>query len=300
MQRNAEVGLFTKPSIMNMKRDIIVLKTKIIIISTFAAILMFAGLTDPFAQSNRIVEEKQIFSVKPADIKFGILRDTKTGVASIEIINNGREEMKWMVKWIDPWLELDKYSGVVKHNGRQVVSVMARPRDLSPGRHKAEIVITSSVGTRVVPVFVTVFLDSNERYRPKLVEINLVSSTSTHVGKKLCMSAIGTYSDGSKREVTKEVRWRSRDERTGHFIEKGLFVGRYKGDVPVFAKKDGLQSPVETIHIDALDGPLLKVSMPKVEFDHMERGLVEEFFMTLRNAGEGDLEWEVTSRTPWL
>ena len=276
-----------------------VFKTKTVIAAAFAAILMFGGVPALFAQVNQPVEEKPILSVRPDGIDFGILRDTETGVASIEISNKGQGKIRWMVKWTDPWLALDKYSGVVEDD-TQVVSVTANPRDLPLGRHKAGIVITSSCGARMVPVSLTVLRDNNDTHRPELAGIRLASITSTQVGRKIRMSAVGIYSDGSRRDITKEIKWISENKRTGYFVDKGLFIGKHKGDVRVFAKEGRVRSPVVTIHIDALDGPLLKVSLPKIKLDHMEKDSIEDISLTLRNAGKGKLEWEIISRTPWL
>jgi len=288
-----------KPSTMKLKRDVTVLKSKAIIAAVFAAILMFGGLPSLFAQVNQPVKEKPILSVTPDGIDFGILRDTETGVASIEVSKRGQGKIKWMVKWIDPWLALDKYSGVVE-DGTQIVSVTADPRDLSPGYHKGGIAITSSCGIIMIPVSATILRDNNDTYRSKLEEIRLTSITSTRAGRKIRMSAIGIYSDGSKRDITKKIKWISANKRTGYFVDKGLFIGKHKGDVRVFAKEGRVKSPVVTIHIDALDGPLLKVSLPKIRLDRMEKDSIENISMTLRNAGKGELEWEVISRTPWL
>jgi len=284
---------------MKLKRDVTVLKSKAIIAAVFAAILMFGGLPSLFAQVNQPVKEKPILSVTPDGIDFGILRDTETGVASIEVSKRGQGKIKWMVKWIDPWLALDKYSGVVE-DGTQIVSVTADPRDLSPGYHKGGIAITSSCGIIMIPVSATILRDNNDTYRSKLEEIRLTSITSTRAGRKIRMSAIGIYSDGSKRDITKKIKWISANKRTGYFVDKGLFIGKHKGDVRVFAKEGRVKSPVVTIHIDALDGPLLKVSLPKIRLDRMEKDSIENISMTLRNAGKGELEWEVISRAPWL
>ena len=284
---------------MNLKRDMTVFKTKMIIAAAFAAILMFEGLPALFAQVNQLVEEEPILSVRPDEIDFGILRDTETGVASIEISNKGQGKIKWMVKWIDPWLVLDKYSGVVE-DSTQIVLVTANLCDLPLGRHKTGIVITSSCGTRMVPVSVTVLRDNNATHRPELEEIRLASITNTQVGRKIRMSAVGIYTDGSERDITKKIKWISENKRTGYFVDKGLFIGKHKGDVRVFAKDGAVKSPGVTIYIDALDGPLLKVSLPKIRLDHMEKDSIEDISLTMRNAGKGELEWEVISRTPWL
>ncbi|MBW2630544.1 MAG: hypothetical protein JRC90_02060 [Deltaproteobacteria bacterium] len=275
-------------------------KSKSIIAAVFAALLMFVELPALFAQVNQPVEEGPILSVMPEVIDFGVLEGTATGVEFIEISNKGQGKIKWIVKRTEPWLTLDVYFGVVG-DGVNVVPITADPSDLSPGHHQAEIAITSSCGTRTVPVSITVLPDNDDTFIPELEEINLdVVATATQVGRKIYLGAVGVYSDGSKKDITKEIKWVSKNRRVGYFIDKGLFIGKQTGDVSVFAKKDGIKSPVITIHIDALDGPVLKVSLPKIKLDHMERGSVEDIPMTLRNAGKGELEWEIISMTPWL
>ena len=290
---------FVQPSTMNLKRDMTVFKSKTIIAAVFALILMFGGLPTLVAQVNLPVEEKPILFVRPDGIDFGILKNEETGVASIEISNRGQGKIRWIVKWTEPWLTLDKYSGVVE-DGAQAISVTADPRDLPLGRNKAGIVITSSCETIIVPVSVTILRNSNDTYKPKLEEIRLESIINTQVGRKIRMNAVGIYSDGSKKDITKKIEWISENKRTGYFVDKGLFIGKNKGDVRVFANEGAVKSPVVTIHIDALDGPLLKVSMPKIMLDHMEKDSIENISMTLRNAGKGELEWEIISIEPWL
>ena len=192
------------------------------------------------------------------------------------------------------------YFGIVD-DGVDIVLITANPSDLSPGYHKSEIVITSSFGTRTVPVSITVLGDNDNTRKTKLRKINLdATAAATQVGRKLYIHAVGVYLDGSRKDITKEIKWVSRNKRVGYFSDKGLFIGKRTGDVSVFAKKDGVKSPEITIHIDALDGPVLKVSLPKIKLDHMEKGSVEDIPLTLRNAGKGELEWEITSQELWL
>lgn len=261
---------------------------------------MFGGSPAMFAQVNQPVEEGPILSVMPEVIDFGVLEKTATGGEFIEISNRGQGKIRWIVKRTEPWLALDVYSGIVG-DGVEFVLVTADPSDLSPGRHQTEIAITSSCGTRTVPVSITVLRDNDDTFIPELEKINLnVAATATQVGRKIYLGAVGVYSDGSKKDITQEIKWVSKNKRIGYFIDKGLFIGKHTGDVSILAKKDRVQSSVITIHIDALDGPVLKVSLPKIKLDHMEKGALEDISMTLRNAGKGELEWEIISMAPWL
>jgi hypothetical protein len=279
---------------------VIVFKSKSVIAAVFALLLMFVELPALFAQVNQPVEEGTTLSVMPEVIDFGVLEKTATRFEFIEISNRGQGKIRWIVKRTEPWLALDVYSGVVS-DGVEFVLVKADPSDLPPGLHQAEIVIISSCGTRTLPVSVTVLQDNDDTFIPELEEINLDAvATATQVGRKIYMGVVGVYSDGSEKDITKEIKWVSRNEKIGYFVDKGLFIGKKTGDVSVFAKKDGIKSPVITIHIDTLNGPVLKVSLPKIKLDHMERGTLEDIPMTLRNAGKGELEWEIISQEPWL
>lgn len=239
-----------------------------------------------------------VLSVTPAEVHFGVMRDTATGVRSIEI--GGRGKITWMVKWVEPWLTLDAYSGVVE-DGTQIVSITADPHGLPLGYHTTEIIIATSSGTRAVPVSVTVLRGSDPSVRPQLEEIILSSpSLAAQVGRKLRLNALGVYADGSTRDITKEARWVSDNRRVGEFVTKGLLAGRAAGEVRVSAKEGNVTSPAMTLRIAPLDGPLLKVSLPKITLDHMEKDSTENLSLSLRNAGTGDLAWEIISRAPWL
>ncbi|MCD6486811.1 MAG: hypothetical protein J7K35_05730 [Syntrophobacterales bacterium] len=275
-------------------------KTKSIIAVVFVVLLMFVELPDLFAQVDQPVGELPVLSVMPEVVDFGVLEKTATGGEFIEISSRGQGKIRWIVKRTEPWLVLDVYSGVVGDDV-ELVLVTADPSDLSPGHHQAEIAITSSSGTRTIPVSIIVLPDDDDMFIPELEKINLDAvATATQVGRKIYLGAVGVYSDGSKKDITKEINWVSKNKRVGYFVDEGLFIGKHTGDVSVFAKKGRVRSPVITIHVDALDGPLLKVSLPKIKLDHMEKGSVEDIPMTLRNAGKGELEWEIISMAPWL
>ena len=272
------------------------MKPKVFVAAVLALILILAGSPPVLALTDRSVNP--FLSITPAEVDFGVMRDTETSVRSIEI--GGKGKVTWVVKWVEPWLTLDSYSGVVE-DGAQIVSITANPRGLSLGHHTTEIVIATSSGTRAIPVSVTILQGSDAILRPELEEIILAPPAfAVQIGRKVRLSVLGVYSDGSLRDITKEVQWVSENRTAGSFVDKGLLIGKSAGNVRVFAKEGRVTSPVMTIHIDALDGPLLKVHLPKVKLDHMEKDSTETLSLALRNAGTGELEWEVISRVPWL
>ncbi len=245
------------------------------------------------------VTDAPVLTVTPGEIDFGVMRDTDTTVRSIALYSKGK--VTWRIRWVEPWLSLDSYSGLVE-DGMQFITITASPRTLPLGQYQTEIVIATSSGTRTVPISVTVLRGSDAIPEPELEQIFLVpQSVAAQVGRKIQLGVVGMYSDGSEKDITGEVEWVSDNDAVGYFLEKdGLLVGKSTGTVGIFAKKDRVTSPVITIPVGALSGPFLKASIPRVVLDHIEKGSMETLSLSLRNAGEGDLEWEVISLTPWL
>ncbi|MBN2397616.1 MAG: hypothetical protein JXI32_04485 [Deltaproteobacteria bacterium] len=261
--------------------------------AALALILLLAGPSAAPAPAGN-----SILSVTPDRVDFGVMRNTQTAVRSVEI--GGRGRIAWKVKWAEPWLTLNAYSGVVEDDV-QVVSVTAHPRDLSLGRHQTELVIATSAGTRTIPVSLTILQGGDAAPGPQLERIILTSpTTAAQVGRKVRLGALGVYSDGSRRDITKGAQWVSDNRTAGDFVEKGFFLGRSAGNVRVFAKEGRVKSPPMTVRVDPLDGPLLKAYLSNVTLDHMEKNATEALSLSLRNAGTGDLEWEAVSRASWL
>ncbi|TFG89588.1 MAG: hypothetical protein E4H15_09050, partial [Syntrophobacterales bacterium] len=217
-----------------MKRGMTELSPKVMVATALALILILAGTPAALALTELPVNsvlsvvhdgaEPGIIRDTATEIRskvdFGVMRDTATEVRSIKIGGTGK--VAWIIKWVEPWLTLDSYSGVVE-NGTQIVSVTAHPRGLSLGRHETKIVIATSSGTRTVPVSVTVLRGSDAIPGPELKEIVLVlPAFAAQVGRKVRLSALGVYSDGSERDITKEARWVSENKRVGEFVGKGL------------------------------------------------------------------------------
>jgi len=283
-----------------MKKGLLLRKSKYIIAAAFAVFMMLVEVPGLSAQISRPVEEERpLLSVMPEMIDLGTLEKTAKALEFIEISNRGKGKIKWIVKRTEPWLSLSAYSGIVGDD-INIISIMADPSELSPGLHRSEIVITSSGGNIRVPVSVVVSQNSDDEFTPRLERIRLSGATRARVGTKVCLRAFGVYSDGSTKDITGETRWISNNKKAGDFAEKGLFVGKQTGEVSVFAMHGGVKSPVIPINIDAFDGPVLKVSLPTIRTDHINRGTVENIPVTLRNSGRGDLEWEIISDQPWL
>jgi len=280
---------------MGMKmRDKRALKIKNIICAVIILIMLLPGSTAALSLTG-----SPDLSITPESIDFGVMRNSETAARSITI--GGRGEVRWGVKWMEPWLTLDAYSGVVV-NDIQTLSVTADPRVLSLGRHTTHIIIVTSSGTRTIPVTITVLQGSDAASPPILRSIALVPPTvAAQVGRKVQVGAIGLYSDGSRKEITDTVRWISENDRVASFLdEDGLLLGKSVGNARVFAREGGVTSPSSTIPVEALDGPLLKVYMPKITLNRMEKDSRATLSLSVRNAGAENLEWEVTGSVPWL
>ena len=296
MQRMRGFGAmeYRRPVWVMQTRDTRVLKIKNIIFAALVLILLLPGSTAAFSLTG-----SPVLSITPESIDFGVVRTSETATRSITI--GGRGEVRWVVKWMEPWLTLDAHSGVVVDD-IHTLSVTADPRGLSLGRHTAQIIIVTSSGTRTIPVTITVLQGSDGAPPPVLKDIALVPPTvAAQVGRKVQVGAVGLYSDGSRKEITDTVRWVSENGRVASFLEEdGLLLGKAVGSARVFAQEGGVTSPSLTITVEALDGPLLKVYMPKITLDHMEKDSRETLSLSVRNAGAEILEWEVRASVPWL
>ena len=277
-----------------MKRGITTLNPKITFAAFCVLILILLG-SPTFAQT-----ENQVLTINPDEIDLGVMRGTETAICSISI-SSDREKVSWMVRWVEPWITLDTYSGVVEGE-TQFITITASPKDFPAGRHQTDMIIATSAGTRTVTVSVIISSEDEAISEPDPEHIFLVPPTvAAQAGRKIQLGAMGVYSDGSEKDITGEVAWVSKDERIGYFFEKdGLLAGKSAGSVRVFAKLGRVTSPVMTIPVGFPEGPLLKASMPRVTLDRMEKGSMETLTLSLRNAGKGELEWEVISLAPWL
>ncbi len=269
---------------------------KFILALVLVVILPLAVLSAAFGQTIPLEEEG--FSITPERIDFGVIRDMESVTRSLEIA--GSSNVEWKIKWLPPWLTMDIQSGAAD-DSLQRIYVKADPHSLSYGSHTSEIIVASSTYSRKIPVYITM-LQGDESVPHKVLEKIILSppTVSAQVGTKILLRAEGLYSDGSRKDITKEIQWISDNKRVGYFVDKGLLAGKSTGNIQIFAKDGRIASASMNIHINPAGGPLLKVRMPKVKLDHMEKGATETFTINLRNAGKGELEWEAISETPWL
>jgi hypothetical protein len=251
-----------------------------------------------------LVQAESPLIAEPDIIDFGIMKSPETKTKSIRIEKGkwGGGDLTWIVTGLPAWLSLDKNCGVISKSSENVFAV-ADSAELSPGQHRANIVIASAGGTRVIPVFATVLEGRHNTRRESLEKIILESDTTMElqVGRKMLLKAKGVYSDGSERDITGKVRWISKNPLIGDFLYEGLFSSRSAGKAEIYAKLRSIKSAAFEINVSPLEGALLSISTSKVEIFHVEEdSITKAATIKIKNGGRERLEWKAISKTPWL
>ena len=238
--------------------------------------------------------------VAPEKIDFGIMRTSDAAVKSVMITKNGDGNVLWMAAGVPSWVTIDRDYGIASKDNDEVFLV-AHPSELTPGQYRSNIVISSSRGTEVIPLAVTVIRDRKPTVyiKPETIVVE-AETNAVQSEQKTYLKAIGRYSDGSTADITEAVSWISKNKGVANFIDKGVLVGKSPGNAEVFAKLGNVKSIPLEFQIGALEGPLLKLSKAKFDFNHVEEGSYEVFDVKIRNGGKESLEWEVISKSPWL
>jgi hypothetical protein len=238
--------------------------------------------------------------IAPEEIDFGIMRTSDATVKSVRITKEGEGNVLWMAAGVPSWVTIDRDYGTVSKDHEEVFLV-AHPSDLMPGQYRSNIIVSSSRGTEVIPLAVTVIKDKKPTVykKPETIVVE-AKTTDVQSGQKAYMKAIGRYSDGSTADITEAVSWISKNKGVADFIDKGVLVGKSPGNEEVLAKLGNVTSMPLEFQIGALEGPLLKLSKARFDFNHVEEGSYEVFDVKIRNGGKESLEWEVISKSPWL
>jgi hypothetical protein len=239
--------------------------------------------------------------ITPEEIDFGIMRTSDAAVKSVRITKEGEGNVLWVAAGVPSWVTIDRDYGMVSKDHDEVFLV-AHPSELMPGQYRSNIVISSSRGTEVVPLIVTVIKDRKPTVyveKPETIGVE-AETTDVQSGRKTYLRAIGKYSNGSTADITEAVSWISKNSEIADFIDKGVLVGISPGNVQAFAKLGNVTSmPMEFI-IGALEGPLLQLSKASFDVNHVEEGSYEVFDIKIQNGGRESLEWEAISKSPWL
>lgn len=266
----------------------------------FIIAIMIISVSASYAE-NRSPEKGEILVFEPLKIDFGILNNSEINTREIKLKNTGTSVIKWVARASDSWLNLDKRSGVIEENTTENISVMMNSEILPEGRHESKVTVTSTSGTISIPVSVNVLNEKQDESGLKLENIFLkAESEFLNVGKKMFFKALGKYSDGSMKDLTKDVKWISTDKRIGQFTSPGALNGETVGDIKVYVIFGELRSPAVTISIESVEGPILKVSPTEFVLGNIEKDTKKDVSVTIRNRGEAELEWQAISKVPWL
>lgn len=237
---------------------------------------------------------------EPQKIDFGTVENYETGTKTITITHLGPRGSKWVARAADPWLSLDVNGGVMEDEQVRIAVTM-NPGTLRSGRHESQIIVASAAGTLSVPVYAQLSAEEENAAPLQLKAIVLTSESEfLNVGKKLFFRALGTYSDDSIKDLTKDVKWISTDKRIGQFIGPGVLHGESVGDIRIYAVLDKAQSPEVLVSVEEHEGPMLRVTPTESVLGNIERNTEKDISATLRNRGKGELAWEAVSMSPWI
>jgi len=254
----------------------------------------------PAAAQNVADSEKPVLRLDPRTIDFGIIESKETNSKIFILRNTGAGRLEWVVNHVDGWLRLDRNSGSVG-NDPEIVQVTLNPVGLFPGRYETKIVVTSTGGTDVINVAATIRKSTDRILSTRLKKIIVQSDRSRlRLGEKLSFKARGEYSDGSKKDVTKDVKWVSGKEEVGRFIDTGIVVGESVGSTGVYARMDTVESSVLLISVVPPDGPVLQVTPLKIDLGNLEKNTGTDFSLSIKNIGKKVMDWEIVTETPWL
>ncbi|MBN2569499.1 MAG: hypothetical protein JXB42_08740 [Deltaproteobacteria bacterium] len=139
--------------------------------------------------------------------------------------------------------------------------------------------------------------DVGEQLENILIESD---SNFLDVGKVLFLKAFGKYSDGSLKDITKDVQWISSDKMIGQFTGPGVLKGESVGDIKVYVVSGNSRSTAVAFSVETAGGPLLQLTPTEFVLGNTETGTKKDVSITIRNRGEGKLEWKASSTHQWL
>ncbi len=233
-------------------------------------------------------------------IDFGTIRNPEISSKMITITNRGTKGIKWVARTTDPWLALDKNGGIIE-DAPVTMTVTLNSYALQPGKQESKIIVTSTSGTIIIPVFANLLTEKGTDAALKLKTIFIRSDSEfLDVGKKLIFTAFGRYSDGSQKDITKDVKWISTDKKIGKFVDPGALKGESVGDIKVYVVFGNARSQAVTVSTEEAEGPILRVTPTAFVLGNTENGTVKDLSITIRRRGKGELVWEAVTTLSWL
>lgn len=240
--------------------------------------------------------ERKRLVVEPMSLEFTVPAvEPETKMLAIKNIGTG--PMRWVALGVDDWIVLDKKFGVVDEHG-DTIAVSVNPEGLEDGVHRSKIVVNSIGGTKEITVMLTV---SDAEHHAHLASIQITAyKTELMTDERLFFTAKGVYSDGSVKDITSEVTWRSSDKRVARFIEKGVLNGESPGETTVTAHYESFESDQWNTRVVEKEGSVLWVLPRQIDIGNIEVGCTEERTITVRKKGRDSLLWEAVSEVPWI
>ena len=129
------------------------------------------------------------------------------------------------------------------------------------------------------------------------IAIANTSPVNLAVGSKQQFTAIGTYEDGSKQDVTFKVTWSSSDPNIATISSIGSVAGVSVGNTDITASLSGITSPTVNV-VTNIPGPkLVSIAVSRTVVASLVAGETQQFKAT-GTISDGTVE-DITSQVTW-
>jgi len=285
--------------------------------------------------------EEPVLKLNPQTVDLGNIERNTTEEFTVTIRNAGKKDLHWKLYTDQPWLVpagmsveqhkrrlrgLDKdllatvgtgKLGVVmrpagrEHSGQnsddeplphilvgrksQELHFSVLTEDLPDGEYQGTIIIRSTGGVKQVDVTM------------KVVSLTAISlnpvSISIGVGQRRTFRAIGTWSDGSRTDLSdnREGMWVVSDHSVGSFLlTKPVFVADRTGQVEIRKIRGEIESNSAIVNVEEfIAEPVLFISPREIDLGTIGPGENSEEMFSLRNIGSQRLSWSSEKLQGW-
>jgi hypothetical protein len=223
--------------------------------------------------------------VNPTSLDFGYLADALT----LTVANIGGGTLTWDLTESIPWLEVSSASGT----NNEDITVTIDRTGLSDGVYSGTIEVTSNGGNESVVVSMTVTSTDPVLVvtPPSFTFVNGQSDQTLFVKNEGINDLIWSITSDQPWLTVSPASGTNNTQVTVHVDRTGLPDGDHYGNLTVTSNGGDATVPVTLLFT-----PVLAVSANELYFSDT----VTEELLNVINAGQGNLEWSITSDQPWL
>lgn len=268
----------------------------------FALFLLFCLF--PILGGGARAGETPVLVVSPASIEFGTVGWNEEPSRVLEIRNGGAGDLEWIITGAPPWVRVSRHFGKARQEASSVdVTVVASL--LAPGENSGDVVVTSTGGTRVLPVSAD-FKESRPAAQERAEKEDswkifiIPEKAEIEAGKSAAFKARVEYADRYTEDITQTVVWISSNPFVARFISPGVLEGISRGSAEITAKLGDVFSPSVPVAVTALNEPALEAGPLEAELGRLEAGDRTTWKLSIANKGKAALFYEVLSGNPWI